>query len=53
MRRRTDELGAVGDLIILEVGVHVPTFHPFGYDAKPEAFNHLDPLNRQDVVMFD
>jgi len=53
MGSRTDKFGTVGDFIIREVGVHVPPFHPFGYDSKPEASNHLDPLNRMDVVMFD
>ena len=33
--------------------MHIPVFHPFGYDAKPGLISHLDPLDRQDVVIFD
>ena len=50
---RTDEFNAVANFVFIEVGVHIPTFHPFGYNAKVEDISHLDPLDDQDVVMFD
>ena len=52
-KARTDEFKAVGFLVVLKVGAHIPVFHPFGYDAKLGVTNHLDPLNGQDVVMLD
>jgi len=53
MGPRTDKFSTVGDLVILEVSVHIPVFHPFGYDAKLEPIDHLNSLNRQDVVISD
>ena len=53
MGPRTDKFSTVSDLVILEVGVHIPVFHPFGHDAKLGLIDHLDTLDRQDVVIFD
>ena len=53
MGLRTDKFNAVGDLIVLEIGVHIPVFHPFGYNGRLERIGHLDPLDRQDVVVYD
>jgi len=53
MGPRTDKFSTVGDLVILEVNVHIPAFHPFGYDGKLRPIDHLNSLNRQDVVIFD
>ena len=54
MRSKTHNLSTIGDLIVLEKGMHIPVFHPFGHDAKVElSINHLDSRDRQDVVVFD
>ena len=53
MGSRTDKFNTVGVLVIPEVSVHIPVFHPFGYNGRPERIGHLDPLDRQDVVVYD
>ena len=53
MRSRTDKLGAVSGLCFLEVGTHIPVFHPLGYDAKHDPINYLDSLDRHNVVVSD
>ena len=53
MGPRTDKFSTVSDLVIPEVCLHIPVFHPFGHDAKHGLIDHLDTLDRQDVVIFD
>jgi len=53
MRLRTDKLSTVSVLFFLEVGTHIPEFHPLGHDAKRDPINHLDSLDRHDVLVSD
>jgi len=53
MRLRTDKLSTVSGLVFLEVGTHIPMFHPLGYDAKHDPINHLDSLDCHDVLVSD
>ena len=53
MRFTTDKFHAVGDLIILEIGMEIPVVHPFGHDAQLQALGHLDSLDCQDIFVFD
>jgi len=53
MRSRTDKFSTVNGLVFLEVGTHIPMFHPLGYDAKRDPINYLDSLDRHDVVVSD
>jgi hypothetical protein len=53
MRFTTDKFHAVGDLVILEIGMEIPEVHPFGHDAQVQALSHLDSLDCQDIFVFD
>lgn len=48
-----DELEAVGNGTVSEVGVHVPVFHPYRYDAELGVAIHLDPFDCQNVGIHD
>jgi len=53
MRSRTDKFSTVSGLVFLEVGTHIPVFHPLGYDTKRDPIKDLDSLDRHDVVVSD
>ena len=50
---RADKFDAVGVRVIVDVSMHIPVFHPLGYDAKLDSINYSDSVDCQDVIVID